>query len=62
MELDSMVREVKKVRFGRTIQGNSTTMIMIRGNFNPGVALVQSKTSLVKTGKASTQMETRRES
>ena len=62
MELDSMDREVKKVRFGRTIQGNSTTMIMIRGNFNPGVALVQSKTSLVRTGKASTQMETKRES
>ena len=56
-----MVREVKKVRVGRTILGNSTIMIMTKGSFNPGVALVQSKTSLVRTGKASTQMETRRE-
>ena len=58
---DLITREVKKVRLGRTIQGNSTTMIKIKGNFNPGVVLVQSKTSLVRTGKASTQMETREE-
>ena len=56
-----MVREVKKVRFGRTILGNSTIMIMTKGSFNPGVALVQSKTSLARTGKASIQMVTRRE-
>ena len=60
MEPDSMVREVKKVRFGRTILGNSTIMIMTKGSFNPGVALVQSKTSLVRTGKASTQTETKK--
>ena len=62
MEPDSVVRELKRVRSGRTIQGNSITKIMTKGSFNPGVALVQSKTSLVRTGKALTQTETRKES